>query len=308
MPKVSICIPVHNGECFLRQAVESVAQQTYPDFEIIIVDNASADGTVRLAAEMAGGNSKIRLYKNESNLGLVKNFNACLNQARGNYVKFLCADDLLLPSCLERMVRTLDDHPAISLVSGGRLIVDENGKKIGVQHYSQTEQLLPGKEAINRCLFGANYIGEPTATMFRREAALRGFREEFSHLMDMEMWFHLLEQGELASLPDPLCAIRQHSGQMTVQNIKSGALVEDNARLFEEYGKKPYIRNTWLHSAMRKIRMAYRVWISRSHLDPIRRKEVLEKHSFPMLYYLIMPVFGRLLALFRCVRHPLRAA
>ena len=99
-PKISICIPVYNGERFLPQAVESTLLQTYPDFEVIIVDNASTDGTARWAADMAAGNSKIRLFINDLNIGLVGNLNRCLEYAQGTYIKFLMADDLLLPRCL----------------------------------------------------------------------------------------------------------------------------------------------------------------------------------------------------------------
>ncbi|MBI1175191.1 MAG: glycosyltransferase [Sideroxydans sp.] len=304
-PRVSICVPVRNGEDFLGQALESVLEQSFDDYEIIVVDNASTDGTVSLIEKLIADNSEapLRLFRNECNIGLVGNFNACLKQARGKYVKFLCADDLLLPSCLEKMAHVLDTHPSVSLVAGGRLIMDATEAKIGIQRYAYTEKTVPGKEAINRCLFGANYIGEPTAVMFRLESALRGFREEFSHLMDMEMWFYLLEQGDLAILPEPLCAIRRHSEQMTAVNIKSGALVEDNVRLFEEYARKPYIRNSWAHHALRKVRMAYRIWISRRHLESARLEAVLIKHSIPFVYYTAMPIFGRLLVLLKRIRH-----
>ncbi len=305
-PKISICIPVYNGEQFLLQAVESALRQSYPDFEVIIIDDASTDGAARLAAEVVTGNGKAHLFRNDRNIGLVGNFNACLRQAKGEYIKFLCADDFLMPTCLEKMAKVLDDHPSVSLVAAGCLIVNEAGETISVRHYARTEARVGGVEAINRCLFGTNYIGEPSAVMFRREAALRGFREEFPHLVDMEMWFYLLEQGELASLAEPLCAIRRHAGQMTKENIKSGALIEDNVRLFEEYAKKPYIRNTWMNDVVRRVRMAYRIWISRKYLEPMRRKEVLRKHSIPLAYYLIMPIVGGFLIRLRSACHSFR--
>ena len=300
-PLASICIPVRNGERFLAQALQSVLQQTFGDCEIVVVDNASTDGTAALVEKLIADNpgAPLRLFRNERNIGLVANFNACLTHARGKYVKFLCADDLLLPSCIESMVHVLDNHPCVSLVAGGRLIIDEAGTRIGIQRYAGTQETVPGKEAINRCLFGANYIGEPTAVMFRRDSALRGFREEFSHLMDMEMWFHLLEQGDLAILPEPLCAIRRHAAQMTALNIKSGALAEDNVRLYEEYGSKPYIRKSWINGMGRRIRMAYRVWLCRDHLDVARKNQILKVHSVPLIYHVAMPVLAGLLSRLR---------
>jgi hypothetical protein len=131
--------------------------------------------------------------------------------------------------------------------------------------------------------------------MFRRELALRGFREDLSHLMDMEMWFHLLEQGDLACLSEPLCAVRRHADQMTMHSIKSGALVEDNIRLFEEYGNKPYIRHGWIKASSRRLRMAYRIWLSRQYLDPARRQEILRQHASILAYWLVMPMLGQIL-------------
>lgn len=298
-PRISICIPVRNGVAYLRSAVESALMQSYQDFEIVIVDNDSADGTVALVEELASGNDKLRLFKNECNLGLVANFNACLKFARGEYIKYLCADDMLLPFCLERMVRSMEEDTSVTLVAGGRQIINEAGIAIATQQYSREASRIAGFEVINRCLFGANYIGEPSAVMFRREAAQRGFREEFAHLMDMEMWFHLLEKGSMKNLPEPLCAIRRHAAQMTVQSIRTAALVEDNVHLFEEYGCKTYIRQSWIKVTGRKIRMAYRVWLCRDHLEVARRNQVLRSHSIPWVYHLVMPLMAGLLSRLR---------
>lgn len=298
-PKISICIPVRNGGAFFRAAVESALNQTYQDFEVIIVDNASTDGTVALAEEMASGNGKVHLFKNDHNLGVVGNFNACLKFAKGEYIKYLCADDLLLPFCLERMVSSLQEDASVMLVAGGRQIINEAGSVIAVQQYSRVASKIAGFEVINRCLFGTNYIGEPSAVMFRRDAAQRGFREELAHLMDMEMWFHLLEKGRMENLPEPLCAVRRHAGQMTVQSIRTAALVEDNVYLFEEYGSKTYIRQSWISGLGRRIRMAYRVWLCREHLDEARRDQVLRSHSIPWVYHVVMPLFAGLLSRLR---------
>ena len=299
IPFVSICIPVYNGEKFLYEAIESALKQSFQDFEVVIVDNASTDGTQFIVEEIASADRRIRYFRNDSNIGIVGNFNACLRHARGKYIKFLCADDLLLSTCIEDMVRELDTNPFVSLVVAGRLIVDENGLRVDERRYAKTETIISGMSVINRCLFGAKYIGEPTAVMFQREMAVRGFREDLSHLMDLEMWFYLLEKGDLATLPAPMCAIRRHAGQMTVQSIKSGALIENNVRLFDDYGKKPYIHKSWLNSTTRRFRMAYRVWISRKHLEPLRKWEILREHSSPLMYCLLIPALAWLLSQFR---------
>jgi glycosyltransferase involved in cell wall biosynthesis len=302
-PKVSVCIPVRNGGEFLPLAVDSVLQQqSFHDFELIIVDNCSTDGTVKWIEEKLPAARKIRFYKNPTNIGLVGNFNACLAYAKGEYVKFVCADDLLLPESVRRMSDALDADSSVVLVNGGRRLIDENGATIATQSYAAQTVRLPGTDVINRCLFGKNYIGEPSAVMFRRKAAQRGFQESLPHLLDLEMWFYLLEQGSMVSLADDVCAIRQYSGQMSQQNIKSGALIDDNVRLFDAYGNKPYIQNTWANRTSRKIRIAYRVWMCRDALNSGKRNQILAASSSKIFYYTLMPMLAGMLTMWRKAR------
>lgn len=306
-PIVSVCIPVRNGDQYIGQAVASVLEQSYPNLEVVIVDNCSTDNTASLVRELAQSDSRIRFYKNDRDLGLVGNLNACLWHARGDYIKFVMSDDMLMHDCLSKMVGAFEEQPSAILVVAGRDIVDVSGNRTGLRRYSTRRSTVQGYKVIQRCLFGGNYIGEPTAVMFRRRDATRGFRADFIQLTDLEMWFSLLERGELVSLPETLCAIRHHGGQMTVQSIKSGALIEDNVRLYEEYSRKEYIQNNWKNNFARRVRMAYRIWISRKYLEPLRRREVLKRHSTTLVYYLIMPIVGGLFACLRKIRHLLQA-
>jgi len=301
-PKVSVCIPVRNGGDFLPLAVDSVLEQSFDDYELIIVDNCSTDGTVKWIEEKAPTTPKIRFYQNATNIGLVGNFNACLGYARGEYIKFLCADDLLLPGGVQRMSDGLDADSSVALVVGGRKLIDEKGAPIATRKYAAENANVPGIEVINRCFFGKNYIGEPSAVMFRKKNAQRGFQESLPQLMDLEMWFHLLEQGPMVSLADEVCSIRQYSGQMSNQNIKTGALIDDNVRLFEAYGKKPYIRNTWTNRTSRKIRIAYRVWMCRGALNTEKRNQILAKSSSKTFYYTMMPILAGMLTTWRKAR------
>jgi glycosyltransferase involved in cell wall biosynthesis len=302
MPKVSVCIPVRNGGDFLPPAVDSVLRQSFDDFELIIVDNCSTDGTVKWIEGKASTTPKIRFYQNATNIGLVGNFNACLGYAKGEYIKFLCADDLLLPESVQRMSDALDADSSVALAVGGRRLIDENGAPIATLRYAAENAKVPGSEVINRCFFGKNYIGEPSAVMFRKKMAQRGFQESLPQLMDMEMWFHLLEQGPMVSVADEVCAIRQYSGQMSHQNVKSGALIDDNVRLSDAYGNKPYIQNTWTNRTSRKIMIAYRVWMCRDALNAEKRNQILAASSSRIFYYTMMPMLAGMLTTLRKAR------
>lgn len=288
--KVSVCIPAFNAADYLRQAVESVLVQDYRDYEIVIVDNCSTDHTESLVSELQQlSKGRICFYQNNRNIGLVGNLNRCLEYAKGAYIKFLCADDMLLPGCIEKMAAGLDLYPSVKLVSCGRLVVDRHGNKLGTSHYVAGDNIVSGKQVITRCLFGGNYIGEPTAVMFRKSDLKGGFRDDLPQLSDMDMWFQLLEQGDLLSLERPLCAIRSHPAQMTHANVRSGRLIEDNIKLFETYSQKSYLEATWLLRLQHKLLMTYRVWVSRKSISDETRKMVLDQYAIRSAYAL-MPV------------------
>lgn len=300
-PKVSVCIPTYNGGSYIRGALDSVLQQKYSDYEVVIVDNCSTDNTEAVVAEFLSQSDKIFFFKNERNIGLTGNLNRCLEYARGEYIKYLCVDDLLLDGCLEQMVAGLDANPGVTLACGGRLSIDERARVFGFRRYSSRKDFVPGQNSISRCLFGGNFIGEPTAVMFRKSDALYRFREDLPQLMDMDMWFRLLEQGTLLAMPTPVCAIRFHQTQITRENIKSGKLIDDNVRLFDEFSRKPYLKVTpWL-IIRHKLMMTYRVWVSRKFLTHKKKMEVLVKYGI-IPFYLFMPLIFGVSALKRKIR------
>ena len=307
-PKISVCIPVKNGGTFLPLAVESVLSQSFDDIELIIVDNCSTDGTTQWVERRAASAPSIRFYRNSTDIGMTANFNACLKQAQGDYVKFLCADDLLLPEGVRRMSRVLDEDPRVSLVVGARRLIDESGATIATRRFAGRDVSVLGPQVINRCIFGGNEIGEPSAVMFRRAAAARGFQESLAQLMDLEMWFYLLEHGSMASLAEEVCAIRRHSGQVTRRSIASGALIDENIALFDEYGDRPYIKKTWFNMTMRRARIAYRVWLCRDSLATEKRNEILAEHSSRLFYYLLLPAIAAGLAMWRRAGAAVRSA
>jgi glycosyltransferase involved in cell wall biosynthesis len=297
VPKISVCIPTFNNANYLRQAVESVLKQNDQDFEIVIVDNCSTDHTGTLVEDLQKKNDgRIRFYKNNRNIGLAGNFNKCLKYAQGAYIKFLCSDDVLLPECLEKMAAALDAHQSVTLVCSGRLIFNEIGEKLGFKQYPSKDIIIRGSTATTKCLFGKNYIGEPTAVMFRKKDLTGNFRNDLPQLMDMEMWFQLLEQGDLLSIGVPLCAIRLHSGQVTHTNKESGKLIDDNVKLFDEYSQKPYLEITPLLVMKRKLLMTYRVWVSRKFISESKKKMILKQYASKFAY-ILMPLVGHVVSM-----------
>jgi len=123
-------VPVYNGEAFLRQTLDSLLAQTFRDFELIIADNASTDGTAAICQEYAGRDSRIRYVRNEINIGANPNFNRLVELARSPYFKLANADDLCHPELLARCVSVLDHHPEAVLCYARAQIIDEQGHVI----------------------------------------------------------------------------------------------------------------------------------------------------------------------------------
>ena len=128
MPKVSIAIPVHNGEPFLRQSLDSLLAQTYSDFELVISDNASTDGTRSICESYASGDSRVRYFRFEDNIGGPRNFCRVAGLCHGQYLKWSASDDYWATNMLEKCVPILDQDPETVLCYPRTRLVDAEGK------------------------------------------------------------------------------------------------------------------------------------------------------------------------------------
>jgi glycosyltransferase involved in cell wall biosynthesis len=224
---VSVCIPTYNSAKYLRGCIESVLAQTFSDFELIVCDNGSSDSTCEIARSFS--DPRIQLLRVELFLGMAGNFNHAAGQARGKYVKFLCYDDLLEPSCLEKQVRMLEQNPALTLVTSGLHFMNETGERVGGVTWCRREVALRDVDVIAANLVYGNVIGIPSAVLIRRECLLKAgpFSEAFPQMMDVELYLRLVQQGPAGYLPDRLCAWRLHPASTTETNRKAGIVRRD---------------------------------------------------------------------------------
>ncbi|OGU16580.1 MAG: hypothetical protein A2076_02575 [Geobacteraceae bacterium GWC2_53_11] len=250
--KVSVCIPTYNYSRFIADSIESVLAQTFTDFELIIVDNCSEDDTREVVAPFLQRDNRVTYICNETNVGMVNNWNKCLELAKGEYIKLLCADDTLESECLEKQVSVLDLHSTASMTSCSRFITDKSLRVLKTLSFCHKTATMSGHKLINFCLKNGNMVGEPPAVLFRSNKATRGFLQTYRQITDLEMWLHLLEQGDLVVQPQPLCKIRQHDEQMTIAN-NNNLPIDENLFLYLDYLEKPYI------SKCNKYRLLYRI-------------------------------------------------
>lgn len=241
MAKISVCIPTYNYGHYIGEAVESVLTQTCVDFELVISDNASTDDTSAIIERFRCRDPRVSYHRNERNIGMVGNWNRCLELAAGEYFLLLCADDLLEQGCLERLAGLLDSYPEAALAACARGIQVE-GRIDSYLGWADRECYLPAAEAMRLLLLRGNIVGEPTAAMFRRDLGRRGFCADYAQLTDLEMWYHLFGCGGFAYAPEILCRYRQHAEQETVGNVRSLRLLTEGRRLYRDYSRSPGVR------------------------------------------------------------------
>lgn len=228
-PLVSVCMPAFNAAEFISEAIESVLQQTLTNWELVVVDNASVDGTSKILAKIQDSlqDSRISVIRNSVNLSMAQNWNVSLTHSRGVFLKLLCADDALVPDCLERQLSALEKHPSVVLASGARILIDRHGRRLFTRNAMGATQVYHGKDAIRRCLLaGTNIIGDPVNVLWRREAMKQAgtFDDRITYCTDMDYWLRLLGQGDLFFDSSPTGLYRIH-GQAAATRL--GSVVVD---------------------------------------------------------------------------------
>jgi len=242
-PKVSVLIPTYNYARFLAEAIESVLEQDFQDFELLIADDCSSDHTAEVVRPFCDRDPRVRFAVNPANLGMVNNWNQCLKQAQGEYIKFLFGDDKLIHrQALSKMLALMQQYPTVVLAASARTILDEKSNPVDV-YRDLADGCHDGRKIITAYLMenGKNLVGEPSAVMFRKTDARRGFDSKYQQITDVEMWIHLLEKGDLAYTREPLCAFRCHPEQQTERNTASGVGRREHAVYFSSYAVQSWL-------------------------------------------------------------------
>jgi GT2 family glycosyltransferase len=214
--KVTVLMAVRNGLPWVQEAIESVLAQTFRDFELLIVDDASTDGTADAAA--AFGDARIRVLANERNLGQVPSLNRGLREARGEYVGRLDADDVCLPERLERQVAVLDSEESVALVGTWLDVVDERGRLWA----KLRGQVRDFPEFVFAILADRYPWGHPSL-MFRRDVvlALGGYDEALAPSEDKDLYRRLaLARHDARCVEAALVRYRRHERQLSQEQAE----------------------------------------------------------------------------------------
>lgn len=211
-PKVTVCIPTYNYAHYLGAVIASVLDQTFEEFELLIADDASSDDTEQVVARFLD-DPRVRFMPNQQNNGMFANFNRCITEARGEYIKFLMADDWLASRFLEETVALLEAQPELEFCSVGAWQIDEAGAVFAEEIQSLGDGPIAKRaDVVALSAAGTNAIGMPTCTLIRTSAlrAVGGFDADFAPAADLNLWMKLLARGDLGWIPRPLCFLRIH--------------------------------------------------------------------------------------------------
>jgi glycosyltransferase involved in cell wall biosynthesis len=208
-PRVSIGLPVFNGENYLEEALDSILAQTYSDFELIISDNASTDRTEEICRAYTARDKRIRYFRNGTNLGAAKNFNRVFELSSGEYFKWATHDDLCAPEYLERCVEILDREPDIVLCYPKTSIIDEHGEF--VENYFDGFNLRsPKPHERFRDFFHAPGLCNPIVGLIRASALRRTALIGNYPSSDRVLLGELALRGRFYEVPERLFFRRKH--------------------------------------------------------------------------------------------------
>jgi glycosyltransferase involved in cell wall biosynthesis len=211
-PLVSVCIPSYCGGPYIGAAIESVLNQTFTDFELIVIDDHSSDDTCEVVARYK--DPRLRLVRSDKNIGAEGNWNRCLGEARGVYVKILPQDDLIRSDCLEKQVSVLktDRASSLSFVFAARDIVSSEGRTIMRRGYPTRKTGSVDARSLTRATAraGGNLIGEPGSVLFRRSSIdkVGVFDGSIPYVIDLDYWVRLLSVGDAYYIAESLSSFR----------------------------------------------------------------------------------------------------
>ena len=239
-PAISVVMPVYNAEEYLEESINSILNQSFEDFEFIIINDGSKDKSEKIVKSFQKKDKRIILINNKKNSGLPITLNKGISQSVGKYIARMDADDISLKDRLKVQYNFLEVHPEIALVGSSAIIIDESGNRIGVlrkfDNYKKT----------SRKLLKSNPMIHPSI-MFRNDLKLR-YREKFQSSEEYDLYLRLLSSGKnITNLSDYLIKYRISSGSFvsTKPNQEfyfkkaQEFFVQRKTRKFDEYALLP---------------------------------------------------------------------
>ena len=229
-PLVSVCLVVCDVERFLAESIQSILDQTFKDFELVIVDFGSTDQTIPIVNSFRALDSRVRFYQIPS-CGLAEARNAACEFAAGRYVAIMDADDVAMPNRLELQVRYLEAHPEVGALGGATQWIDRNGRVLLVHPHS-----VEDPRAMKARYLPHSPFCQPTV-LLRREIFFKAgaYRAAFAPAEDIDLWMRMAELSALANLSDVILKYRIHPYQVSQRKLRRQTLCALGAQAAAKY-------------------------------------------------------------------------
>jgi len=220
-PLVTVLTPVYNGEKFLKDCIESILNQSYQNWEYIIVNNCSTDATLKIAEDYAIRDSRIRIHNNDEFVDVIENHNIAFRQISGEseYCKLVQADDWLFPECITEMLAIAEKYPSAGVIGAYSL----DGRKVRCHGMEYPDQVISGNELSRRTLLGEAYLfWSPTSLMIKSELIRKYdnfYRGSYLHA-DIDTLYEILQECDFGFVYKVLTFVRSHDDSMTKKDAK----------------------------------------------------------------------------------------
>lgn len=212
-PKISVIMSVCNGERYLKEAIDSILNQSFLDFEFVIVDDGSNDRTPGILREYLAKDKRIRIITNVDNIGLTKSLNKAIRVANGKYLARMDADDIALPGRLGKQIEFMENNPEMGLLGTAYYEIDKQGKIIGSKFFPLVDKEL------RKVLIKYNPFFH-ASVMFKKEPLQKTslYDENIIRAQDYDLWFRLAKNYKLANLAEPLMKRRYSKEMISFKN------------------------------------------------------------------------------------------
>ncbi len=304
--KVSILIPVYNREKLIEETVKSALNQTYENIEVIIVDNKSTDNTWQELEKLASEDERIKIFQNETNIGPVRNWKQCIDEANGEYGKILWSDDLIAPTFLEKTVHFLENKDVGFVFTGTEIFIDGTDKKSS-NYFIGENGIYESKKYIDGVLFDGGYPVSPGCAMFRLKDLKKNLLVDIPNKVNSDFSMHAIgndlliflltshQYKNFAFVNEKLSFFRAHKGSISVES--------NDGKLSLHYNlAKAYFAENYRNDLIKK--MNTNIWLNINRYLTIAKKYNLDKirnfylsnKNFKIDYkYLIYRIFKKFL-------------
>lgn len=204
-PLISVLMPVYNSEDYLKQAIESILNQTFTNFEFLIFDDGSTDKSKEIILKYAEKDSRIIFFLSPENQGYTKHLNKGLEIAKGKYIARMDSDDICLPNRLQMQVNFMEKNEKVWVLGASSLIIDKDANEVGIS------TRITDPEKLYFISFFINPLSHPTV-IFRKDQILKigGYNNAKVPSEDFDLWVKVLGNGKIANLETPLLKYREH--------------------------------------------------------------------------------------------------